>query len=232
MKGLLYRDIIINRKAWWCAVVLCLLSLKMLFDGSVNIEDDGTFVINLLVFLNIVVVYSFFDYVFSSGAENEARWKRFLCASPVTNKIIMLERYVVDYIFTLVGIISSSVLVLIMKKTHGDVMNYGQGLGAVYAITLVFLYAAVNKFFTHAFSKKVADWISTLIFVVIIGVGLILLIVKGLDEVIAIVGNLTTVFEFLASTEKMIIVMFVSIILHWCSYWFSVKIFTYKGNRL
>ena len=109
MKGLLYRDIIINRKAWWCAVVLCLLSLKMLFDGSVNIEDDGTFVINLLVFLNIVVVYSFFDYVFSSGAENEARWKRFLCASPVTNKIIMLERYVVDYIFTLVGIISSSV---------------------------------------------------------------------------------------------------------------------------
>ncbi len=232
MKGLIYRDIIINRKAWWCAVALCLLSLKMLFDGSVSIEDDGTFVINLLMFLNIIVVYSFFDYVFSSEAENEARWKRFLCASPVSNKIIMLERYVVDYFFTFVGMISSSILVLIMEQTYGDVMDYGQGLGALYAIALIFSYAAVNKFFIHAFNKKVADWIFTLIFVVIIGAGLILLIVKGFDEVITIVGNLTTVFESFASTKKMIVILLGAIILHWCSYWFSIRIVTYKGKRL
>lgn len=232
MKGLLYRDIIINRKAWWCAVVLCLLSLKMLFDGSVSIEEDGTFIFNILLFINIIVVYSIFDYVFSSGAENEARWKRFLCASPVSNKIIILERYIVDYVFTAVGIITSVILTVIMKQTYGNVMDSGNGLGALYAITLIFLYAAVSKFFTHAFNKKVADWISTMIIALIICAGLILVIVKGLDGMTAIVTDLASVFEFLASTEKMIGVMFGAILLHWCSYWFSVKIFTYKGKRL
>lgn len=227
MLGLIYKDIVINKKCLLCSLVLCVAMISIFVDDLPNKNAEFSLYINILTFLSIIIVYSLAE--FACNSDNKDKWDMFLGASPIKNKIIIAEKYIFDYIFVIFGAICSFIImyVLISKSGREFMLNYCIGINL--SVTLIFLYSAFKKNLEYLYGKKKAENVAIIFvaFIFILIVGFVL--IGNIDWMQDISIDVNALYVFFLS-KKAILLIPISAMVHMGSFFLSYKRCERKKN--
>lgn len=218
MKGLIYRDIQINKRNIVLAVLVTALIFKTLMDSEISGYTEQVFLINIYTFVGVIVIYAIAEYVFKPTAVTN--WQIFLYATPITKKIIVGEKYLFDYIFIGVGTVLSTLLIIVYIINSGAAMSFRNFFGIVSAVSLILTNSAIHKILVSLMGEKCA----TIFSVIFILCGFAILALISAFSYIQLGDNFDYVNISFAS-KPMCILFFFSICLHSISFFICVKIY-------
>ncbi len=218
MKGLIYRDIQINKRNIILAVLVTLLIFKTLMDSEFSGYTEQIFLINIYTFVGVIVIYAIAEYVFKPDAVTN--WQIFLYATPITKKIIVGEKYLFDYIFIGIGTVLSTLLIIIYSINSGSAMSYKNFFGIVSAVSLILTNSAIHKILVSLMGEKCAS-IFSVIFIVCGFAILALISIYSYNQL----GDNIDYMNTSLTTTFMCILFFLSICVHAISFFICVKIY-------
>lgn len=223
MRGLIFRNLVINKKSLLCSVVLCIGMIYTLLDEIPNTEKEYMLYVNVCTFLCIIVIYSIAEYIYSSN--NEEKWENFLKASPLSDKIIIGEKFVYDFVFITLGVIVSIIIILVAIYNSVYNLSFRFFTGILLAIMITYFYASIKKILVCIYGKKKAELIA--VFSLILGVFLIIVItiLANTEWLSMIEIDLNWVYRLIFS-KKFILVVPISIFMHYCTYKICCNIYS------
>ncbi len=221
MKGLVYRDILINKKSLLLAIIFMVYLFKVITDQEVS-NDEQVLMINLYTFIAVIFIYAIAEYVFKP--DKVSKWERFLYATPISKKTLVGEKYLFDYIFISIGIVLSVILIFSYNVNLNNDMTYNEYLGIIYAVIIILTNSAIHKLLVFKFGEKSASIFSILFVIIFITLGIVALLLNKTNWLVDISLNTDYLVKFFLS-KKMIFVMVISVILHGISYFISERVY-------
>lgn len=161
MKGIIYRNIVNNKKSFLAMLVVCIAVFY--FMGENISQEDTCLYLSIYTFTGCVVVYSIAEYVFDVKKNN--MWKLFLDATPLENKKIVGAYFLLDYIYGGFGVLCSLVVIAFSLGRYQIPVKMEAFQGIIYAVCIILLYGGMKKLFSFTENK----WIETVGYVVMIG---------------------------------------------------------------
>lgn len=218
MKGLIYRDIQINKRNIILAVLVTILIFKTLMDSEFSGYTEQVVLINIYTFVGVIVIYAIAEYVFKPDAVTN--WQFFLYATPITKKIIVGEKYLFDYIFIGFGAVLSALLIIVYAINNGVAVSYNNFFGIIGAVSLILANSAIHKILVSLMGEKCA----TIFSVIFILCGFAILALISVFSYTQLGDNFDYVNISLTS-KLMCILLFFSICVHAMSFVVCVKIY-------
>ena len=218
MKGLIYRDIQINKRNIILAVLVTILIFKTLMDSEFSGYTEQVVLINIYTFVGVIVIYAIAEYVFKPDAVTN--WQFFLYATPITKKKIVGEKYLFDYIFIGIGAVLSALLIIVYAINDGVAVSYNNFFGIIGAVSLILANSAIHKILVSLMGEKCA----TIFSVIFILCGFAILALISVFSYTQLSGSFDYVNTSLTS-KLMCILLFFSICVHAMSFVVCVKIY-------
>lgn len=222
MKGLLYRDLQINKKSLILSFVFLIYLFYLIVKEDMMAENDKLFMINLYTFINIILVYAMAEYILKP--DKKSKWEVFLYATPVTKQKIVGEKYLFDYIFMGIGIFTSVVFIKVFNMYVNRNMSYNEYLGILYAILLILLNSAIHKPLTYTLGEKGAGIFSMIFVMAVFIIGTLSILAEKMEWIADFGENMDSIIIFFQS-KKMLVVLGAAILLHCCSYFLSAEMY-------
>ncbi len=222
MKGLLYRDLQINKKSLILSFAFLIYLFYLIVKEDMVAENDRLLMINLYTFSNIILVYAIAEYILKP--DKKSKWEVFLYATPVTKQKIVGEKYLFDYIFIGIGIFTSVILIKVFNMYVNRNMSYNEYLGILYAVFLILLNSAVHKPLTYIFGEKGAGIFSMIFVMTVFIIGTLSIMAEKMEWIAHFGEKMDSIIIFFQS-KKMLMVLGAAILLHFCSYFFSAKMY-------
>lgn len=225
MKGLIYRDVIINKKTIILALFFLVYLFNLILNDDMTIANDMLLMINLYTFINIVLVYAMAEFILKP--DRVSKWEIFLYSTPITKRTLVGEKYIFDYIFVGIGTISSLALIVTFNINLNREITYDECLGIVFAIFIILLNSAIHKPLAYAFSERGAGIFSSIFVLLLLALGTISI----LTEKMKWIDNIGKKMDFLivfSKSKKMLGVLVIIILFHYFSFLVSTKIYNKK----
>lgn len=218
MKGLIYRDIQINKKNIILAVIEMAFIFKIMVDSEISSYKEQLLLINIYTFVGMIGIYAVAEYVFKPDAVT--KWQVFLHASPVTKKVIVGEKYVFDYIFVVLGAVLSMLMIIVYTITDGGEMSYNCFWGIACAVSLILANSAIHKILVGLMGEKCAN-IFSVVFVTVILTILVMISVFSYTQLDVEFHRANT----FSANMLMCIMLLLGIGMHTGSFFICVKIY-------
>ena len=218
MKGLIYRNIQINKKNIILAVMVMVFIFKIMVDSEISSYKEQLLLINVYTFVGMVVIYAVAEYVFKPDAVT--KWQVFLHATPVTKKVIVGEKYLFDYIFLVIGAVLSTLMIIVYTIKDGGEVSYNCFWGIACAVSLILGNSAIHKILVSLMGEKCAN-IFSVVFVVAVLAILVVISVFSYTQLGAEFHCANTSY----TSMLMCIVLLFGISVHVGSFFICVKIY-------
>lgn len=227
MKGLIYRDVIINKKTIVLALIFYIYLFNLMLNEDMTIANDLLLMINLYTFINIVLVYAMAEFILKP--DKVSKWEIFLYTTPITKRTLVGEKYLFDYIFVGIGTISSLALIVTFNINFNREITYNEFLGIVFAIFMILLNSAIHKPLAYAFGERGAGIFSGIFVLFFLAVGTVSILTEKIKWIDNVGKKMDFIFVFLKS-KKMLGVLVIIILFHYLSFLISMKIYNRKSE--
>ena len=168
MKGLIYKDFILTKKHiilgfmyFFIAIsILFMIRLSMDYGNIAKMDTRDALLNNMFIFRYVPAVIILIDLAFLSlftlNSDAISGWNKYCFSGPVTNKMIVGERYMFPAILLLMGFIAGSAYVLLFSVISGDGFNLNmlRNIMIIFLVAVCYVYTALPLYIIVTDKRK------------------------------------------------------------------------------